>query len=295
MWLPRRHRPARGLVVGGNTYLGCSAVRTDIGGGASLPTTSYSVDDVPNWQFLEAEPKVPITPMELRVQSRQVQPFAAVKPGVARSLLVGSGAPSDICSAYNHLRTQIVKRLQVNDWKTVALTSPSREAGTTLTAINLAISIARNVGYSVLLVELNLVNPSFREILGFEQRQGIVDHLLRDVPIAELLLNSGIERLDVLPAGSSVTNSSELLSSPKMHLLVEELKYRNEYRVILFDLPSVMAIDDAMAFSPSVDCVLLVVEEGGTRVSDVRRAIDYLKPARILGIVLNRSDHTEKR
>jgi protein-tyrosine kinase len=55
----------------------------------------------------------------------------------------------------------------------------------------------------------------------------------------------------------------------------------------------VLAIDDAMAFSPFVDCVLLVVEEGQTRVNNVRRALDYLKSTNILGIVLNRSIHTD--
>ena len=167
--------------------------------------------------------------------------------------------------------------------------SPSRGSGTTLTAINLAISIARNFNYTVMLVELDLVNPSFREVLGFEQRQGIVDHLLHDVPISEIMLNPGIDGLVVIPAGSAVTNSSELLSSPKMTRLVEELKIRHEHQVILFDLPAVLASDDAMAFSPCVDCVLLVVEEGETRVNDVRRALDYLRSTKILGVVLNRS------
>jgi protein-tyrosine kinase len=57
----------------------------------------------------------------------------------------------------------------------------------------------------------------------------------------------------------------------------------------LFDLPSVLAFDDAVAFSPLVDCALLVVEEGSTKVSDVRRALTRLEHTKILGIVLNRS------
>jgi len=96
------------------------------------------------------------------------------------------------------------------------------------------------------------------------------------------------------PAGSPVTNSSELLSSPKMIRLVEELKSRYERRIILFDLPSVLTNGDAMAFSPFVDCALLVVEEGETRVNDVRRALDYLRSTNILGVVLNRSIHVEE-
>ena len=97
----------------------------------------------------------------------------------------------------------------------------------------------------------------------------------------------------MIPAGSPVTNSSELLSSPKMTRLLDELKLRYEHKIVLFDLPPVLAIDDAMAFPPFVDCALLVVEEGETLVNDVRRTIDYLRSTKILGVVLNRSIHVE--
>ena len=74
-----------------------------------------------------------------------------------------------------------------------------------------------------------------------------------------------------------------------MSRLVAELKLQYKHRIVLFDLPAVLASDDAMAFSRFVDCALLVVSEGETRVNDVRRALDYLRSTKILGIVLNRS------
>ncbi|MGH6849278.1 MAG: CpsD/CapB family tyrosine-protein kinase [Methylocella sp.] len=223
----------------------------------------------------------------------QTESFKPARRRLARGLVIGAGAPSEIASAFDRLRAQIIKRLRENGWTTVAITSPSRASGSALTAINLAISIARDFGDTVLLVELDLANPSFRQVLGFKQRQGIVDHLLRDVPVAEIVVKPGIDRLVVLPAGSPVTNSSELLSYPKMTRLLEELKLLYEPKIVLFALPPVLAIDDAMAVSPFVDCALLVVEEGKTRVNDVRRALDCLRPAKILGVVLNRSRHAE--
>jgi Mrp family chromosome partitioning ATPase len=108
------------------------------------------------------------------------------------------------------------------------------------------------------------------------------------------MFNPGIDRLVMIPAGSAAANSAELLSSSKMTRLVEELKLRYQPRVILFDLPSALAHDDAMTFAPFVDCALLVVEEGETRVSDVRRAVDYLGSTNILGVVINRSMHVER-
>jgi protein-tyrosine kinase len=260
MWSWRRHRPRSELQKPGEAYLGT----TNVDGSAVLPPAPY--------------------PAGTQEQRRP-----------APNLVIGAGAPSAVCSAYNHLRTQIVIRLQNNGWNTVAVTSPARASGNTLAAINLAISIARDFSYTVVLVELDLVHPSFHQVLKFKQRKGIVDYLLRDAPIEGVLLNPGIDRLVVIPAGSPVANASELLSSPKMTQLMEELKLRYERPIILFDLPSVLASDGAIAFSPFVDCALLMVEEGETRVEDVRRALDQLKSTNILGIVLNRSIHVDNQ
>ncbi len=230
---------------------------------------------------------------ELHVEYRETRQFKPAPEQLASNHIIGGASPPEVYSAYNLLRTQVVGRLQENGWSTVAITSPSRGTGTTLTALNLAISIARDLSHSVLLVEANLVNPSLHNLLGFEPQRGIVDYLLHDAPIPQLLLNPGIDRLVVIPAGSPVNNSSELLSSPKMMRLVEELKSRYQDRIVLFDLPPVLAIDDAMAFSRFVDCALLVVEEDKTHLSEVRRALDYLRSTNILGSVLNRSIHVE--
>ena len=294
----------RELRTRGEAYTVNPRRRMEFDSSVGLGPTPCSVDGAPKGGSPIAEPPIaepPIAdsnaanaPMDTPMRYRQTQQFKPARGRLARNRVIGAGSSSDVYSAYNRLRTQIIQRLQENGWNTVAITSPSRVAGNTLTSINLAISIAREFNYTVLLVELDLVNPSFREILGFKQQQGIVDYLLHDVPISEILLNFGIDRLVVIPAGSPVTNSSELLSSPKMIRLVEELKSRYERRIILFDLPSVLTNGDAMAFSPFVDCALLVVEEGETRVNDVRRALDYLRSTNILGVVLNRSIHVEE-
>jgi protein-tyrosine kinase len=231
--------------------------------------------------------------MEFPVQYQQTRKFQPAQRQLNRNLIIGPGTSSEISSSYNLLRTQVMRSLQERNWNTVAITSPSKGAGSTLTAVNLAISIARSLSYTVLLAELNFVQPSFRELMGFDQQKGIIDHLLNDEPISSILINPGIDRLVLAPAGSAVTNSSELLASPKMAALVEEFKDRYERRIVLFDLPPVLALDDAMTFSRLVDCALIVVEEGVTRVDEVRRAIDHLRSTNILGVVLNRSIHSE--
>jgi len=227
--------------------------------------------------------------LDLRVRNPKVANFEPDWRRLARNFVIGPGAAGDPFSAYNVLRMRIIKSLEKNCWRTVAVTSPSKGSGNTLTAINLAISIARDLTHSVLLVELDLVSPSFNRLLGFEKVRGMADYLLHDASLSEIAMDIGVDGLAIIPAGSPVANSFELLSSRKMARFVEELKQLGDHQIVLFDLPSVLAFGDAVAFSPLVDCALLVVEEGPTKVSDVRRALTRLEHTKILGIVLNRS------
>ena len=106
------------------------------------------------------------------------------------------------------------------------MTSSSPGQGKTLTAVNLSIALAREMHRTVLLVDLDLRNPSVHKLFGLETHAGLVEHLLDDVPVSEILINPGIERLVVLPSGRSVMNSSELLSSPKMPRAPRQEKIR---------------------------------------------------------------------
>ena len=108
-----------------------------------------------------------------------------------------------------------------------------------------------------------------------------------------MLFNPGIERLVVLPAGRPTPNSSELLSSPKMAALVNELKSRYPSRIIVFDLPPMLSTDDALAFSPYVDAALLVVEDGGTTKDELVRAVEMLGDTALLGTVLNKAQQLQ--
>jgi len=193
--------------------------------------------------------------------------------------------------AYKMLRTQVLQRFKEHDWNVLAVTSPGAGEGKTLTAINLAISIAREVDYTVLLVDANLRHPWMLEHFGLEQRKGLSDYLINDTPLSELLVRPGqIEHLVLLPGGQPVSDSAEMLNSPKMAKLVEDMKSRYHSRIIIFDLPPVLTSADALAFSPYVDAALLVVEEGVTRKQDVERAVELLSSTNIVGTVLNKAE-----
>ena len=192
--------------------------------------------------------------------------------------------------AYKILRTQILQRLRENGWNSLAITSPGFNEGKTLTAINLAISIAMEVNYSVLLVDADLRNPSVHTYFGLSAGSGLSDYLTGDVPLSELLIHpADIPRFVILPGGKPLANSSEMLTSPKLVRLVEELKTRYPSRIILFDLPPLLNAADALAFSPYVDAALLVIEEGKTQAQDVQHAVGLLQGTTLIGSVLNKS------
>jgi len=192
--------------------------------------------------------------------------------------------------SYRMLRTRVLQTMRNNGWTTLAVTGPASGCGKTLTAINLAVSLAMEVTNTVLLVDADLRKPTIHNYLGFEPELGLSDYLTQDIGLHEVLVAPGIERLVILPGRSAVPNSAEMLRSPRMIALVNELKTRYADRLIVFDLPPILAADDALAFSPYVDCMLMVAESGTTRKDDLQQAYQILKNVPLVGTVLNKSE-----
>lgn len=210
-------------------------------------------------------------------------------------IIIGSKDNLPAQTGYKILRTQIEQRLAAKGWNAVAVTSPGSAVGKTTTAINLSVALAKEMHRTVLLVDLDFNNPSVHERFECQIDKGLIDYLIDDVPVSEILINPGIERLVLLPAGgTSIENSSELIASPKMIKLVDELKSRYPSRIIVFDLPPLLWSDDTLAFSPYVDTTLLVVSEGITSKEELRRAMEYLEGHEVIGTVINRSNETNK-
>ena len=192
--------------------------------------------------------------------------------------------------AYKILRTQVMHRLRENGWNVLGITSPNRQEGKTLTAVNLAISLAMDTTQTVLLVDADFTNPSAHLAFGIEECGGLVDYLLDSIPVEQLLIHPGIGRFVLMPAGRAIQNSAEALTSPKMASLVEEFKHRYPSRIVLFDLPPLLNTADVLAFAPYTDALLLVVEDGRTSREDVERALQLVKGSTpVLGTVLNKT------
>lgn len=225
----------------------------------------------------------------LNIVYRETRKVEVPPTALHRNRLLNGMANDEATTAYKLLRTHVLQRMRLNDWQTLAITSPGPGEGKTLTALNLAISLAREVNHTVLLVDLDMRRPTVARYLEHKPLYGLTDYLMGDVPLQQIMITPNVERLVILPGKEPVMHSSELLSSPKMVRLVKELKERYQSRLILFDMPPLLVADDMLAFAPNIDAVLLVVQEGKTKKDQLKRAVEMLEGIKVLGTVLNQS------
>lgn len=193
-------------------------------------------------------------------------------------------------AAYRMLRTQVLQRMDARTWRSLAIFSPGPNDGKTTTAINLAVSLASDRLHTVLLVDFDFKRPTIASCFGLTPEFGVDDVLTGRSRLQDCLYHpEDFERLVLLPARSTLDNSSEILAGPRSRELVAELRGRYRDRVIIFDLPPVLNADDALAFAPLVEAGLVVASEGRTRRNDLVRTIELLSATPLVGTVLNRA------
>jgi protein-tyrosine kinase len=198
--------------------------------------------------------------------------------------------------AYRMLRTQVLQRARAHALSTVGVVSALNGEGKTLTAVNLALSLAAEPNQTVLLVDLDLRRPAIAQTLGLAVDAGLETWFGRDDPTKSVCYAlEGVERLYVLPTLTPVAGSSETLAGLGTRRLLNELKGRESGRLLIVDLPPVLLSDDALMVAPLLDAVVLVVNERRTKREDVARVIELLGNTRIVGTVLNRSSESENR
>ena len=190
--------------------------------------------------------------------------------------------------AYKVLRTRIQMAIAEKGWNTILITSPNPGEGKTLTTINLALTFAQSYNQTVLMLDCDLRRQNIHRVLGLESEGGIVDYLINDKPLQDFIIWPGVEKLTLISGGPVIQNSAEILGSDRMQLLLMEMKQRYEDRILLIDSPPVLTGADTLALAPQVDCFVMVVQEGRTRMREVKKSLDLLPADKFLGFVLNR-------
>jgi|SRR5450756_1563788 protein-tyrosine kinase len=190
---------------------------------------------------------------------------------------------------FDVLRTQILQKMEEKGWRTLAITSPTPLVGKTVVAINLAMSIAQKTNKTAMLVDFDLRQPRIGAYLGIPMEKSLNDLLDGGVELSDILVNPDIPRLVVLPTMNAVNNPSETLSSRKIADLIKDLRERYESRIIIFDLPSLLHSDDAIAVLPQIDCILMVVANGMSTKREIEDSLRHLSTANLIGAVFNKA------
>jgi non-specific protein-tyrosine kinase len=203
-----------------------------------------------------------------------------------RCVCIEPNSPEIDC--YKVLRTKIQLLTRQKGWNTVMITSPQPAEGKTLTSVNLALTFSKVYNQTVLLVDCDLRHQNVHKVLGFQSNLGLTNYLLKDQPLEEIIIWPGVDKLTLISGGRTINNSSELLGSPQMKALIQEMKSRYKDRYVIFDTSPVLISDDAISLAHCIDGIVMVVEEGHTSMKDVKKALEMLPQEKFLGFVLNR-------
>ncbi len=188
---------------------------------------------------------------------------------------------------FRKLRTQLLRLNLTDPPKTIMVTSATSGEGKTFVSANLAVNIATYFHVYALLVDCDLRNPQITNWFDLKNGQGLSDYLKGDGDLSSYLIKTEIDKLRLLPGGSSQGNPTELIGSKKMELLIHELRNRYKDRMIILDTTPLLATSEPEVLSKLVDGIIVVVRAGVTPRETVKQAIASLEKEKIIGFVLN--------
>lgn len=179
---------------------------------------------------------------------------------------------------------------RVDDGNIIAITSALPGEGKTFTAMNLAISIAQEQDYSVLLVDVDVAKPHISEVFGLDSMPGLLDVLEgKENDPERLILRTDMRGLSIFPAGVPRHNATELLSSARMERLVSELATRYPNCLLLLDTPPLLKTSESRAITNLAGQIVLVVKAEETAQGAVEEALRILGDDAAVNLILNQS------
>ena len=175
------------------------------------------------------------------------------------------------------------------------LVSSSRPGeGKTFTSINLALSIALEQDKTVLLVDTDVLRPQVAKTLGIENDLGLTDYLSSDnIDVQDIILSTNVERLKLITAGRAHHLSTELLASQKMADLAREFATRYKDRIVLFDAPPLLGVNETAVVAMMCGQAIIVLEENRSKLSEIEQSIALIPPEIAVGFVINKAHRTQ--
>jgi Mrp family chromosome partitioning ATPase len=181
--------------------------------------------------------------------------------------------------------------MEENGWRLLAVTSPTPGCGKTFTALNLAMSMARQPDSSVLLVDGDLHKPQISHRLGFSRDTGLRALLEGKASLQEAITHVAVGgfHLGVLSCERPTSRASDWAGSPQMEQVLRSVRADRDFKVVILDLPPLLAGDETISILPHVDCVLMIAAAGSTKTSDLKDCAQYVKTTPVVRVVFNRA------
>lgn len=216
--------------------------------------------------------------------------FKGFHPQLTERLALPSSGHAGLVEQFRRLAASLHHAQATNGTRTVMITSAIAGEGKTLTATNLALTLAESFRRQVLLVDADLRRPSLHDVFQVPNVSGLSDGLKAPAD-GKLSLMQITPLLTLLTAGRPDPDPMHSLTSARMRRVIDEARERFDW--VLLDTPPVGLLTDANLLAAMVDAALLVVRAGVTPYTFVERASEILGRERILGVVLNAADPDE--
>lgn len=172
----------------------------------------------------------------------------------------------------------------------IMVTSSVPDEGKTFMATNLALSIAREIDRTILLVDADIAKSDVSKTFNLDERKGLTDYLTGDAELSDVVLKTNIHGLEILPAGKKVSNTTELMASNKMVELTSRLSNQNKDRIVIFDCPPILVTSEAPILASLVGQVAFVVCAGVTKEQEFINSIERLDHSKFVGLIINQSN-----
>jgi Mrp family chromosome partitioning ATPase len=185
------------------------------------------------------------------------------------------------------LRARLLQRLRNNGWRSLAITSPGAGEGKSVTAMNLALNMARDKNNDVFLIDLDFRNPSICRFLDVLPPRELTSYFAGEAEPQDVFFSIGMSNLAIAGCVEPSIHSSELIGNSRLEDLLAYIFSISARPIVLVDLPPILATDEALQIAPRVDATALVVAEGRTRRDSLERAKQLLAEFTFAGVILN--------
>ena len=240
---------------------------------------------------LAFEPPTPVAPdrdqaiaVEPMTPAPRLMPGRTVRAAQLDPILVATCEPgAATAEQYRALRTRIAHTAA--PVHALLVTSPGRREGKSVTAANLALTMAQDFQRRICIVDADLRHSRQHALFGISETPGLADVLAGRVALGESLAFLDNQQITLLPAGQLSAQPAELLGSTAMRQTIEAL--RSQFDRVIVDAPAASPLADLGILAPLVDGVVLVVRAGVTTKPAIQESVASIGSAQLLGIVLN--------